>query len=236
MKLPWFFAIVCTFIQTGASAADGGATPKVRIALVGDSTVAENSGWGPAFGKLLSSGAECLNFARSGQSSKSFRDTGNWQKALASKPDYILIQFGHNDQPGKGPKRETDPNTTYRENMTRYVDEARAAGAEPVLVTSMARRTFLSNGKIRPDLGPYVEAVKKLAEEKHVPLVDLNARSIALLEKIGPAASAAFDPVTKDGRPDHTHLSAKGGEVMAGLVADDLRHAEPKLAALLVSP
>ncbi len=194
--------------------------------------MASNSGWGPAFTKLLKPGAECLNFARGGQSSKSFRDSGNWKKAIDSKPDFILIQFGHNDMPGKGPNRETDPKTTYRENMIRFVEEARAVGATPVLITSMARRTF-QNGKIRGELAPWVEAVKKVAAEKKVALVDLSGRSIELLERIGPEASAVFDPKTKEGNPDHTHLSEKGGEVMAGLVADELRKVEPKLAAWL---
>jgi pectinesterase len=116
------------------------------------------------------------------------------------------------------------------------VDEARAIGAEPVLVTSMARRTYQPDGKIRPDLGPYVEAVKKVAKEKNVPVIDLNGKSIALLEKIGPKESAAFDPTTKDGKPDHTHLSPKGSEVMARIVADDLRKVEPKLAPLITEP
>ena len=214
-------------------AAEAKVDGRVCIALAGDSTVATNSGWGPAFAKLLKPGAECLNFARGGQSSKSFRDSGNWQKVLDAKPAYILIQFGHNDMPGKGPARETDPKTTYRENMARFVDEARAVGAVPVLVTSMARRTF-QDGKIRGELAPWAEAVKKVAAEKKVPLLDLFGRSIELLERIGPKASAVFDPKTKDGKPDHTHLSEKGGEVMAGLVADELRKVEPKLAGWLL--
>ena len=213
-------------------AAEGKEEGCVRIALAGDSTVATNSGWGPAFAKLLKPGAECLNSARGGQSSKSFRDAGDWQKVLDAKPAYILIQFGHNDMPGKGPARETNPKMTYRENMARFVDEARAIGAVPVLVTSMARRTF-QDGKIRGELAPWVEAVKKVAVEKKVPLVDLFGRSIELLERIGPEASAVFDPKTKDGKPDHTHLSEKGGEVMAGLVADELHKVEPKLAGWL---
>ncbi|MBI5774448.1 MAG: rhamnogalacturonan acetylesterase [Verrucomicrobia bacterium] len=222
--------IVCASAFHAGLAAD--AKPKVRVALVGDSTVAEKSGWGPAFAKLLGPGAVCTNFALGGRSSKSFRDEGQWAKVIAAKPDYVLIQFGHNDMPGKGPARETDPNTTYRENMIRYVDEARAIGATPILVTSMARRTF-QNGKIRGELAPWADAVKKVAAEKQVPLVDLFARSIALLEKLGPEGSAVFDPPTKDGQPDHTHLSAKGGEAMARLIVGELRKVEPKLGQWL---
>lgn len=225
---------VVAFTSGGSlRAADESAPAKVRFALAGDSTVAENSGWGPGFAKLLAPTAECLNFARGGQSSKSFRDSKNWQKTLDSKPNYVLIQFGHNDQPGKGPNRETDPNTTYQENLSRFVDEARAIGAEPVLITSMARRTF-DNGKIRYDLEPYADAVKKVAKAKKVPLVDLHAHSIALLEKLGPEGTKAFDPVTKEGRPDHTHLSPKGGEVMAQIVAEELVKVLPKVKPYLV--
>ena len=82
------------------------------------------------------------NTAQNGRSSKSFRDEGHWATALAAKGDYYLIQFGHNDQPGKGPERETDPATTFPANMARYVDEVRAIGATPILVTSLVRRTF----------------------------------------------------------------------------------------------
>lgn len=215
-----------------APAAETRPDTRVLVALAGDSTVTDKAGWGAAFAKLLGPDASCTNFAGGGQSSKSFRDSGNWQKVLAAKPAYVLIQFGHNDMPGKGPHRETDPATTYPENLARFVDEARAIGATPILVTSMARRTFVE-GKIRGELAPWSEAARKVAAEKKVPLVDLFARSVALLEKLGPEGSAPFDPPGKDDKADHTHLSPKGAEVMAGVVADELRKVEPKLARLL---
>lgn len=84
-------AMACA--RGGVVAAAAEAQGALRIALAGDSTVATNSGWGPAFAQLLKPGAECLNFARGGQSSKSFRDSGNWQKVLDAKPAYILIQY-----------------------------------------------------------------------------------------------------------------------------------------------
>src|SRR5262245_60447057 len=112
--------------------------PKVRIVLAGDSTVTDGSGWGLGFGKALNDNVDLLNLSRGGRSSKSFRDEGSWQKVLDAKPNYVLIQFGHNDMPGKGPERETDAKTTFRENLARYVDEARAIGATPILVTSLS--------------------------------------------------------------------------------------------------
>jgi lysophospholipase L1-like esterase len=112
------------------------------------------------------------------------------------------------------------------------VDEARAAGAVPILVTSMARRTF-DGGKIRGELAPWAEAARQVAAEKKTPLVDLFARSVALLEKMGPEASAVFDPKTKDGKPDHIHLSPEGAKIMAKVIAEELRKTEPSLARLL---
>lgn len=210
------------------------ARPTVRIVLVGDSTVATNHGWGPAFRALLRPEAECLDLAANGRSSKSFRTEGRWKKALATHPDWILIQFGHNDMPGKGPDRETDPRTTYREFMSQYVDEARAIGARPILVTSVTRRNFDAHGKIKDDLKPYADAVIALAAEKHVPLIDLHARSIAQVEALGPAAATIMDAPTKDpAKPDRTHFSQRGGEIIAGLVAEELRTAAPELARYL---
>ena len=205
---------------------------KARVVLAGDSTVTDTAGWGAAFAKLLGPGAECVNIAGGGQSSKSFRDSGRWKQVLDAKPAFILIQFGHNDMPGKGPNRETDPSTTYRENLLRFIAEARAAGAQPIIVTSMARRTF-DKEKIRGELKPWADAAAKVAADEKVPLVDLFTRSIALLEKLGPAASDEFNPTTKDGKPDHTHLNAKGAEVMAGIIAEELRRVSPECAKLL---
>lgn len=71
-----------------------------------------------------------VNLARNGRSSKSFRDEGTWAKVLLEKPDYVLIQFGHNDQSGKGAERETDPATSYRANMEHFIKEVRAAGPQ----------------------------------------------------------------------------------------------------------
>ncbi len=207
--------------------------PRTRVALAGDSTVTDKAGWGAAFAKHLGPNAQCLNFAGGGQSSKSFRDSGNWKKVLDSKPAFILIQFGHNDMPGKGPKRETDPATTYPENLNRFIQEARAIGTQPILVTSLARRIF-DNGKIRGELKPYADAATKVATEQKVPLVDLFARSVELHNKLGIAESDTFNPPGKDAKTtDHTHLNAHGAEVIAAIIAEELRKVAPDLAKLL---
>lgn len=206
----------------------------IRILLVGDSTVNDEGGWGTGFAASFGSGVEVVNRAMNGRSSKSFRDEGRW--TLEVKPDYVLIQFGHNDQPGKGPERETDPATTYRENMARYVDEARAAGAIPVLVTSIVRRNFDADGKIKRDqLVPYVEAVRRLADEKNVPLIDLYSLTLAQAEKLGPAGSEEIGRRGPDGKLDTTHLGPKGRHEIGVMAARELARVTPALKPYLIT-
>lgn len=213
------------------------AAHKIKIVLVGDSTVNDQGGWGYGFKQFLAPDVECINTAANGRSSKSFITEGRWTNALALKGDYYFIQFGHNDEPGKGPTRETDPATTYTQNLARYVDEARANGGKPVLVTSLTRRQFDKSepGKLKPNLLPYVDAMKKLAAEKHVPLIDLHASSVALCEKIGPEETAKFNPTLKDGKTDTTHLKGEARVEFARLVVDEVRESVPELASHLLA-
>jgi pectinesterase len=212
-------------------------SPPVRIVLVGDSTVTDDSGWGAGFKQLVTSGAEVINTAANGRSSKSFIDEGRWAEALAKRGQYYLIQFGHNDEPGKGPERETDPKTTYRANMTRYVDDVRAIGAKPILVTSLVRRLYKEDGTIRTTQTPYVEVVRALAAEKKVPLIDLHAISLADAENAGDDVWADLSPRVEQendkGQVDRTHLNAKGSEVVGRMVVEALRKAVPELAPML---
>ncbi len=227
---------VAVLIASVALAGDAtnGPGKKIRIVLVGDSTVNDGGGWGYGFKQYLTGDIECTNTAANGRSSKSFIDEGRWTNALALQGDYYLIQFGHNDEPGKGPDRETDPATTYPQNLAKYIDDARAIGAKPILVTSLTRRNFDpdGSGRLRANLVPYVEAMKKVAVQKKVPLIDLNARSVELCETLGPEKTAAFNAV-KDGKPDTTHLGANARVVFARLVVEELRKTVPELSPYL---
>ena len=140
------------------------------------------------------------------------------------------MQFGHNDEPGKGPERETDPATTFRAFMARYVDESRAIGATPILVTSLVRRLYTEDGRIRTSQTPYVDAVRALAAEKHVPLIDLHAISLADAENAGDDVWADLSPRDAEGQVDRTHLNAKGGDVVGRMVVQSLREIVPDLA------
>jgi lysophospholipase L1-like esterase len=198
----------------------------VRIVLVGDSTVNLGGGWGASFCALMTANVDCVNVARNGRSSKSYYNEGLWKGALEKHGDYMLIQFGHNDMPGKGPDRETDPETTYAANMRRYIQEARAAGSRPVIVTSLSRRSY-KDGKLVLDLEAYSKAAKRVAEEEDVPVIDLNADSVKLLQSMTQDQADQFDA---EGHPDaagnkgldRTHLNPAGGAVFGRMVADDL--------------
>jgi len=198
----------------------------VKIVLVGDSTVNTGGGWGPGFCALLAPNVTCVNKARNGRSSKSYLDEGAWKNALAEHGDYYLIQFGHNDMPGKGPERETDPETTYAANLRRYAGEARAQGARPVIITSLSRRNY-KDGKLVMDLAPYAAAVRRVAQEENVPLIDLNSMSTKLLSGMTQAQADEFDaPAHPDDHPgtgpDRTHLNQTGSRVFGRMVADGL--------------
>jgi lysophospholipase L1-like esterase len=165
-----------------------------KIVLIGDSTVAIQSGWGGAFcAEHVTSFVACVNLARGGRSSGSYLAEGSWAIALnelrtsgyAAK--WLLIQFGHNDQPGK-PGRSTNLATEFPANLARYVNEARAVGAQPVLVTPLTRRMF-KDGVLQDDLRPWAESMAHVATELKVPLVDLNALSHRAVQAMGSTES-----------------------------------------------
>lgn len=165
-----------------------------KIVLVGDSTTAVQGGWGPAFcARHVTSFLTCTNLARGGRSTYNYRAEGSWALAEAEMrtPGYartwVLVQFGHNDQPGK-PGRSTELQREFPDNLRRYVHEIRAAGAQPVLLTPLTRRQF-ADGVLIDDLAPWAEAVRTVAIEMQVPLVDLHARSRVVVQALGPVAA-----------------------------------------------
>lgn len=204
----------------------------VKIALIGDSTVTDGAGWGKTFADRFTDGVKVFNFAAGGRSSKSWHHEKRLPAALAVKPDYVLIQFGHNDQPGKGPDRETDPATTYRDFLRLYVTAFREAGAQPVIVSSVTRRTFGKDNKIASTLTPYAEAAKALAAEMKAPFIDLHTLSVEHHNRIGPEASMAYNP-KKD---DITHFNTKGAQAIAELILQQLQIAAPNLSAYIKKP
>ncbi|MBL9081918.1 MAG: rhamnogalacturonan acetylesterase [Planctomycetales bacterium] len=232
----WLASLVAGLSSCSGFAADAPSQP-ATIVLVGDSTVTDTAGWGGAFAELLRPTAVCKNHAKGGASTKSFYTGNYWKNALAEKPDFVLIQFGHNDMPGKGPHRETDAATTYRDNLKQMIREARKIGARPIIVTSLVRRIYLADGSLQKELAPYAKAARAVAKEEQVPVVDLFARSIELHERMGREATEKFGPPHKKfkGKFDGTHVAGDGAKQIAQLVADELRRVAPDLAKNLKS-
>jgi len=213
----------------------------VKIVLVGDSTVNAGGGWGKGFCEIVTPNVTCVNEALNGRSSKSFLDEGAWAKALADKGDYYLIQFGHNDQK-KDVERATDPETTFAANIRRYIRDARAIGAVPVVVTSLSRRNY-KDGKLVEDLTAYANAARRVGMEENVTVIDLNAMSVKLLKGMTQAQADEFDAETHPDaaaenkgpmKLDRTHLNAKGQAVFGRMVADNLIRTQVELGPDIV--
>ena len=210
----------------------------VKVILIGDSTMQAGSGWGASFcGTHLTSFATCVNMARGGRSTSSYRAEGSWQLALGemSTPGftatYVLIQFGHNDQPGK-PGRSTDLATEFPVNIARYVTETRAKGAIPILITPLTRRQFKA-GKLDNDLVAWADAIRKVARETNTPVLELNADSAAAVQALGPVLSARFAqlPPSREvaaGLQSGTTIAASTGVPQPAAAADP-----PPVAELL---
>jgi lysophospholipase L1-like esterase len=207
---------------------------KLRIELIGDSTQTDNAGYGRGFCANLTAAVDCVNMARGGASTKTYRADGLWDTSLASRPDYMLIQFGHNDMESNDRLPRQTTMAQYEENLRRFVTEARAAHIHPVLVTPLTRRYFGEDGKIHSDLLPHAATMKRVAQEMQVPLIDLQSDSIEYLDTIGPEAGNRLGITKKDSDgktiPDKTHLNWEGSYVFGRMVAVDLGKTVPGLA------
>ncbi|SDD37405.1 Lysophospholipase L1 [Paenibacillus sp. UNCCL117] len=227
------------------------AAPQVRtLFLAGDSTVTDQpadgypyAGWGQMLPYLFKHDAAIANFALSGRSSKSFIQEGHLDKIWAAiKPhDILMIQFGHNDQK-PDEERHTDPFTTYKEHLLRYIEGAREREAYPILITSVQRRYFEPDGTLTDTHGDYLTAVRELAAEENVPLVDLAASSKRLFEELGPEGTKSILMWGAPGEfmnfpggvEDNTHFQERGAVRIAELVVEGLREQQLKEMLLLL--
>lgn len=225
------------------------AGPKPAIFMIGDSTMANKPlednperGWGQLFPQFFEKDIIIKNYAVNGRSTKSFIDEHRWDSVLAQlKPgDWVMIQFGHNDGKISDTTRYAAPEGAYKTNLERFVKEARAKGAHPLLITPVARRKF-TNGVLEDTHGAYPAVVRSVANAMQVPLVDLQRSSAALLTKEGEAASQKMFRTTPPGHyntlpqgiTDNTHFSAYGAAKIAALVAGEIREKKLPLAAYL---
>jgi lysophospholipase L1-like esterase len=211
----------------------------VNIYMIGDSTMANKSpdkapetGWGQVLHLFFKDGVKIHNHAQNGRSSKSFMDEGRWKIVLDSlkKGDYVIIQFGHNDEKNDS-ARHTDPFTTYMANLETYVNEARTKGAFPVLCTSIVRRKFNAQGHLEDTHGDYPKATRIIAKKLNVPVIDLEKRTGELVTKYGPEQSKKLYLYSKpgefntrpDGVSDDTHLCVKGATEVARLAIEEMK-------------
>ena len=224
-----------------------GAPP--RIYLVGDSTMADKPldlperGWGMALGSCFTDLPTIRNHAMNGRSSKSFIDEGRWEKVLAelTAGAFVIVQFGHNDEKIEDPKRGTDPQTSFPENLRRYVREARAKGAAPILATPVCRRKFDAAGRLVPTHGAYPAATRRVAAEEKVPLLELETATATWLQAEGDEPTKKYfmwiepgrHPKFPEGKKDDTHFVAAGATKVASLAVAQIREQKLPLAAWL---
>ncbi|CAH0296676.1 rhamnogalacturonan acetylesterase [Chryseobacterium sp. Bi04] len=214
---------------------------KSTLFLIGDSTMANKEnpdknpehGWGQVLPQFLTTGIEVQNHAMNGRSSKSFRTEGRWDKVekQLKKGDFVVIQFGHNDQKIKDSTKFTNPYTQYRANLERYVNETRAKGATPILMTSIVRRNFTENGVLVDTHKEYPLVVRMVANDLKVPFVDMQLLTEQMEISYGPENSKKLhlhftegeNPYYPKGKADDTHLSKLGAETVAKLALKDLK-------------
>jgi len=191
-------------------------------------------GWGQALPFYMKNSIKIVNHAVNGRSTKSFIDEGRWdaiEKQL-EKGDFVFIQFGHNDQKDQDPSRYTNPSTTYRQNLIRFISETQAKGATPILFTSVVRRNFNSNGTLVDTHGLYPVIVHQVAQQQNVALVDMQSLSELIELHYGLEASKKLHlhfekgehPYYPEGKKDNTHFSEWGAREMAQAVIKNLNH------------
>lgn len=217
---------------------------QLKIHTIGDSTMAdyvENTtrtrGWGEMLQEFLSPDAQVINYARGGRSSRSFCEEGLWDKVKSNLTpgDYVFIQFAHNDEKEQGKDgadgRGTAPWSTYKSFLEKYVDETKAAGGIPILITPIIRRYFTSSGVISPkgchdlSIAPddstlnYVKVMKHVARQKQVALIDITSLTRKFSEELGVEATTKQIYVPTDG----THTQATGAAYYAQLTVKELK-------------
>lgn len=200
-------------------------------------------GWGQMLHMYFKDSLRVENYAQNGRSTRSFIAEGRWDKVIAAlKPgDFVIIQFGHNDEKTNDVKRGTAPFGEYTTNLVRFIRDSRAHQATPVLATPTARRKFDATGKLIDTHGDYPKAVRAVAVAEKVPLLELTTATEKLLQQLGPESSkrwfdwipaGEFSPEAKS-LEDDTHFNAYGASRVCDLTVEEIAVKVPELAAHL---
>lgn len=235
-----WLAICAGFAQTNA----------ITLHMIGDSTMANKPvipanperGWGQMLSLYFKDSAKVENYAQNGRSSKTFIAEGRWEKVVAAlRPgDFVIIQFGHNDEKTNDVKRGTAPFGEFTTNLVRFIRETREHKATPILATPTARRKF-DGDKLTDTHGDYPKAVRKVAETEKVFLLELTTATEKLLQQLGPESSkrmfdwipaGEFSPEAKK-LEDDTHFNAYGASRVCDLAVSEIEANVPELATHL---
>lgn len=224
----------------------------MKIFYTGDSISAQyditsypTTGLGQGLELYIKKEIKIHNHAMCGRSTKSFIDEGRLEvvEKEISTGDFLLIQFGHNDEKDYDPSLYTTPYGTFKNNLKRFIDVARKAGATPILITPLERRCFKDAWSLdQGEHGDYVTGMKQLAEEEQVALIDLYTKSRMKMEEAGAVETTKWFlhlakgeyPTCPEGKIDNSHLSPNGARIFAGLIAEGLMELGGIYADLLV--
>lgn len=227
---------------------------KIKVYLIGDSTMCNYEtnrlplmGWGMPFRYFFDSTVEIDNRARGGRSTRTFIGENRWQPIADSlqEGDYVLIQFGHNDEAKEEKYKERYTSVPdYKTNLIKFITGSRAKKAIPVLITPVTRMRFDKEGKIQETHAEYSAAVWEVGKAYNTPVIDLDAKSRNLLQQFGPAYSKMFfmqldslqHPNYPNGQKDNTHFNEYGARRMAEIVLAEIRNLKLELVERIVMP
>lgn len=224
--------------------------PAAKLHLVGDSTMSDKAnqayperGWGQLLPEFVLPQLTIVNHAANGRSTLRFINEGRWQLLLSdlSAGDYVLIQFGHNDQKKDDPARYAAADTDYQRYLTQFIQQVKQRQGIPMLASSICRRNFSEQSTLKRDLAGYAAAAAKVADEQQVSFFDLQQQSCDFIEQLGKEASQPYfiqvpaDLYQKfpDGKTDNTHLTLQGASKIAQFFVRDLKKQQHPLAAYI---
>ena len=224
---------------------------KTKVYLIGDSTMSiketkyyPETGWGMPFAYFFDSTIAVDDRAKNGRSTRTFIEEGLWKPVEENLKagDYVLIQFGHNDEVET--KKSYTTKEQFTANLERYINESMARNAVPILITPVARRKFDGQGKVVGTHDVYSELVRSTAKKLNVPLIDLDRKSQQLLQQMGPETSKLLfnhlqpgeHPNYPDGKIDDTHFSELGARKIAEIVLAEIRNLNLPLANHIYHP
>ena len=220
----------------------------ITLYIIGDSTAANKqpkafpeTGWGMELQPYFDTNVKVDNRALNGRSTKSFINEKRWEAILTTlkEGDYVLIEFGHNDEKINKPEIGTSL-TEFKVNLIKYIQETQAKKANPILLTPIARRNF-KNGVLVDTHKGYPAIVRKLADSLHIPLIDMERKTAKVLAELGDEPSKKlFNYVDSgnvnypSGKKDDTHLSPYGAKIVAGLVAEGVKETKTGLGEYVI--